>query len=645
MTSEPDPHTLRAAHDYAATYYRAQLASRTAYGAEAYLVSRGIDPHTAAADPWTVGFAPDGWTRLRDHLRRIAGFTDAELLATGLVTTARTGNLIDVFRNRVMFPIRDPRGRVVAFIGRDLSGDERAPKYRNTRTTAIFRKSEHLYGLAEQLADPATTAPGGAVIVEGPADVLALRRAADSTADSRPHLVVAPSGTALTAQHIALLADAVPADTPLLLAFDGDDGGKLGADRAYQLLQDWPGPVDATGLPTGRDPASLVFVEGPEQAWQAMVSARRPLASVVMEHRLTHHRLDEPEGRINAIRELTPLIADAAARDTVLAGRLGGELAQQLGMDPIDLFEVMYPPPDNPAPSVATRTSRAARAPLRPAAGPLPSFPTPEAIGHDYAHHTPARGPTATWVQRDPATGQTAWVLVEAIGDQPDRGAAWLAAEAAGRSAVIVGAANGIHVARAALNARATETGRADDAVIAVLTTFDGDQPAVGRGRFTVAWAGDCRVYGTCGATNRWFTQLTVDHVAGDTAGRTGHGLLTSTVCGGPVGTNRLDLPVAKIIMTSRAYNRLGQDLLATAVDLRSPGPARDRLRDLAGPDAAAIAVKPRNRGEHRQLPVLLAGLDAAPSPSTRAGPDRLRGARALPAGSSPAPAQRSARR
>src|SRR5689334_21709798 len=108
---EPDPHRLIAAHAAASEFYRTRLLAEPR--ALAYLRSRGIIAAIAHSPPWTLGYAPRGWTYLRDQLRQ-AGYGDDELLAAGLVTTAGNGNLIDVFRNRVMFPIRSPDGDIIA---------------------------------------------------------------------------------------------------------------------------------------------------------------------------------------------------------------------------------------------------------------------------------------------------------------------------------------------------------------------------------------------------------------------------------------------------------------------------------------------------------------------------------------------------
>src|SRR2546421_4823778 len=290
MARDVDPRRLFAAHAAAAEFYRARLPGHLP--ALAYLHSRGVSEAVAHRPPWTVGYAPAGWTELRTALHA-EGFHDRELLLAGLATTSRTGTVIDVFRDRVMFPVRRRDGLVVGFTGRDLSGRPEIPKYRNTITTAVYRKKRLLYGLAEQL--PGDRPPGAVLLVEGPTDVLAvacLRR----WLPEAPYVAVSPCGTALTADQVTLLRGTVAAGTPVVVAFDSDPAGEVAADRAYRLLRDWPGPVDALALPSGTDPAGLVarFRHG---AVALLERARRPLAQVVVDHRLDPVRPDEAQGR------------------------------------------------------------------------------------------------------------------------------------------------------------------------------------------------------------------------------------------------------------------------------------------------------------------------------------------------------------
>ncbi|WP_432976772.1 toprim domain-containing protein [Dactylosporangium sp. CA-233914] len=631
-----DPARLIAAHRVANEFYRSHLLDEPR--ALAYLHSRGIVAASASTAPWTIGYAPAGWTILRDHLRA-NGFTDAELLDAGLITTARNGNHIDVFRDRVTFPIRNAQGDVVAFTGRDLSGRDGTPKYRNTTTTAIYHKSALLYGLAEQL--PVNPAPSAVLLVEGPADTVALA----STHGDRKLLLAAPCGTALTANQVELLASTVPAQTPLVLAFDADAAGQAALDKAYRLVRRWPGPIEAIMLPTGTDPAFLVARHGAAQAAATLHDARRPLADVVLEHQLAPRlrRLDEREQeltttgrdpglelfirRVDTVRSVAPLLADVAHVDPNHAARLSVELALRLHLEPLTVLEAVFPPQD-----ASDEAASAPDPPPRPAmAMGTRGYPDPSIVGHEFARACPPDAPAATWVEHDPHTGHTAWVLCEGVGVDPaDRDAAHLAAEVAGRSAVLVGAYKAVEIARHAVNAAFAEPGvRQGNASIVVVCSFDGDRPQPGAGQFTVAWAGDAGAYATASpdhartvadtATVRnWFAAVTVDHTVtsrhphaisgrqpassadrarasqpGGQRSPAGGQLLTASVRGGAIGLNRLDLPPTSIVLAGRRTTAVGIERLRAAVEPRRPDVTLANLRQLAGRQTIAIVVRP----------------------------------------------------
>jgi DNA primase catalytic core len=336
VAPEVDPRRLLAADAAALAFYAARLPGHLP--ALAYLHSRGVSETVAHRPPWTVGYAPAGWTELRSALHA-EGFHDRELLAAGLATTSRAGTVIDVFRDRVMFPIRRRDGQVVGFTGRDLSGRPAAPKYRNTITTAVYRKKRLLHGLAEQL--PGARPPGAVLLVEGPTDVLAVACLGRWLPDA-PYVAVSPCGTALTADQVTLLRDTLAPGTPLVVAFDSDPAGEGAADRAYRLLRAWPGPVDALALPSGTDPAALI-ARFRHAAVALLERARRPLVEVVADHRLDRFRLDEAEGRVTALRAAAPLVAEVAERDTRQAATLSAHLAARLHLDPLTVFEAVYP--------------------------------------------------------------------------------------------------------------------------------------------------------------------------------------------------------------------------------------------------------------------------------------------------------------
>jgi len=158
------------------------------------------------------------------------------------------------------------------------------------------------------------------------------------------YLAVAPCGTAVSADQVRLLADRVAAGTPLVVAFDADTAGAAAADRTYRLTRDWAGPVDAVVLPPGTDPAGLVarYHQG---AVRLLEHLRVALVEVVAEHRLSRFRLDEPEGRVNALRSAAPLVAEIGEQDTSRAAQLCAHLSARLHLDPLTVFEAAYPEP------------------------------------------------------------------------------------------------------------------------------------------------------------------------------------------------------------------------------------------------------------------------------------------------------------
>jgi DNA primase catalytic core len=224
-----DPARLVAAHRQARTYYRQQLA--TADGPRRYLTHRGLGPliPTGPASAfrvegsWHLGYAPPGWTNLVDHLTRL-DYTPSELIAAGLAIRARTGGLVDVFRDRVMFPIHDPHGEPIAFTGRAPDRATDVPKYLNTTDTVIYHKGQTLYGLGEQR--DRVDAGWAPVIVEGPVDVLAVWLAHPQQAGVG-RAAVAACGTSVTEHHAATIC-ALPgaARHGVTIAFDDDPAGR-----------------------------------------------------------------------------------------------------------------------------------------------------------------------------------------------------------------------------------------------------------------------------------------------------------------------------------------------------------------------------------------------------------------------------------
>ncbi|MEV4825740.1 toprim domain-containing protein [Micromonospora sp. NPDC049274] len=312
---------LLAAVEAAVTYYRAQL--EHADGPRTYLTERGLGVLVQREWPWRVGYAPSSWSSLTSHLRA-AGFAPEELVGAGLSTRTRTDphRLIDVFRDRVMFPIRDPAGTTVAFLGRsgpDAGKD--VPKYINNPQTAIYNKRQLLFGLAEQ--QDRVAAGWTPVLVEGPADVLAVWLSY-SRSGRTGAVALAPCGTTLTDTQATILRELPGAAQGLVAAFDADPAGRAAVDRAWQLLRHprYPGPLLAAEFRAGADPAELLRRPyGKAQLRAALQRQAQPMLDTVLDHRLAqlierHPRLlEDIDGRCAAVRVLVPLLFEATNPD------------------------------------------------------------------------------------------------------------------------------------------------------------------------------------------------------------------------------------------------------------------------------------------------------------------------------------------
>ncbi len=275
-------------------FFERELAGPRGLEARAYLERRGIDPATRAR--FRLGYAPDSRTALRNAVMD-ATVPEAMLVETGMLIRPETDTPYDRFRGRVMFPITDRRGRVIAFGGRIL-GDGK-PKYLNSPDTPLFHKGRVLYGMAT--ARRAAHDQGRVVVVEGYTDVIALTRAGITEA-------VAPLGTAITESHLHELWRM--ADEPIL-CFDGDAAGKRAAwraaERALPILR--PGKsLQFVSLPTGEDPDSLLAQGGPG-AIDSCLAQRRGLVDVLWEMTTAGKRLDTPE-RIAGLEQVLERLVD-----------------------------------------------------------------------------------------------------------------------------------------------------------------------------------------------------------------------------------------------------------------------------------------------------------------------------------------------
>ncbi len=333
----------------ALTYYRAELKKSNA--AIDYLKGRGVSGEIAAR--FGLGYAPDGWQNLA------AVFTDyatAPLKDTGLVIDSDPGEdhpekksrRYDRFRNRVMFPILDPRGNVIGFGGRVIGPGE--PKYLNSPETPLFEKGRELYGLYQ--ARRAIRDANQVIVVEGYMDVVAL-------AQNGVENAVATLGTATTPVHVAKLLKL--ADN-VVFCFDGDAAGRKAAWRALEVAL--PGLADGKVvsflfLPPEDDPDTFVRREGRE-AFLAAAAQAKPLSQFLFGELAARVDMATEEGRARFVAEAKPLLAQVQA--PALAAMLRHRLAEMARLDASEV-ETLLPSRAAPRPSsrpTAPRTMRGA---------------------------------------------------------------------------------------------------------------------------------------------------------------------------------------------------------------------------------------------------------------------------------------------
>jgi DNA primase len=311
---------LLEAHKAAADFYAERLHGADASPARSFLSERGFE--FADAERFGAGYAPAEWEALTRHLRG-RGFTDAELLAGGLATQGRRGP-VDRFRGRLMWPIRDLTGDVIAFGARRLAADDDGPKYLNTPETPLFKKSSVLYGA--DLAKREIAQRRQAVVVEGYTDVMACHLAGVPTA-------VATSGTSFGDGHVKvlrrLLMDADQFQGEVIFTFDGDAAGQRAVLRAFDLEERFVTQTFVAVQQDGLDPCDLRLKHG-DAAVRDLVAQRVPVFEFAIRSELAKHNLETNEGRLAAL--------DAAARiigrikDRGLRDRYAVSLDRWLGM-------------------------------------------------------------------------------------------------------------------------------------------------------------------------------------------------------------------------------------------------------------------------------------------------------------------------
>ena len=307
------------AHKVADEFYRAQLLTPGAAEGRNFLYGRGFD--RAASEQFGVGYAPQGWDSLLKHLRG-RGYTDAELKLTGMFSEGNRG-IYDRFRGRLIWPIRDIAGDTIGFGARKLYEDDQGPKYLNTPETTLYKKSQVLYGI--DLAKRNIAKDRQLVVVEGYTDVMACHLAGIPTA-------VATCGTAFGTDHIKIARRLLSDDGSggeVIFTFDGDAAGQKAALRAFEEDQRFVAQTFVAVEPSGADPCELRQSKG-DSAVRDLIGSRRPLFEFAIRATLKRHNLDTVEGRIAALRESAPVVAQI--RDAGIRPAYARELAGWLGM-------------------------------------------------------------------------------------------------------------------------------------------------------------------------------------------------------------------------------------------------------------------------------------------------------------------------
>ncbi|MFI5027935.1 MAG: DNA primase [Solirubrobacterales bacterium] len=303
--------------DRTATFYAAYLWDSTeALKARQYLAGRGLGEEVLRT--FDVGYAPSAWDQVLLRGQR-AGFKVDELRGVGLAQRGRGGGEYDRFRSRIMFPIRDRRGRTLGFGGRAMRSDQGA-KYVNTAETDFFHKSRTLYGIGQAKAAIAKAAR--AVVVEGYTDVLALHQAGIEEA-------VGVMGTAITEEQVAALSGMVE---EVVLALDADSAGQEAMLRAQRVAAGRRMRIRVAAMPAGVDPAEMMTEEGGAERFRALVEGAVELSSFQVGLVLEETDTGSPAERDRALGEVAPIIA--AMAESISRDDLVRRVAERLDLEP-----------------------------------------------------------------------------------------------------------------------------------------------------------------------------------------------------------------------------------------------------------------------------------------------------------------------
>src|SRR5437879_721610 len=321
--------TLLKLHAEAAEWFHENLLKKEfAEPARAYLKQRGVDRQVAKN--WQLGFAPEAWDAFLKWARE-RGYPRSQLLQSGLVKLRDEdrpdSEVYDRFRGRIMFPICNDVGEVIAFSGRLLQSDAEAAKYLNSPETPLFRKGNVLFGLHK--TKRGLIEANCAIVCEGQLDLITLYEAGITN-------VVAPQGTAFTENQARLLKRFVD---EVVLCFDADAAGNKAAERSLDALLQNDLIVRVAEMPAGEDPDSLVRQEGKEK-FEKRVAAARDFFDYWIEHEVAIVDLSSLGAKMQLVRKLAGTVS--RVHDPMMRGEIVSKVSARLGVATSD-FENLVP--------------------------------------------------------------------------------------------------------------------------------------------------------------------------------------------------------------------------------------------------------------------------------------------------------------
>ena len=294
----------------AARFFHACLKSPAGKAGMDYFLGRGLTPKTITA--YGLGYAPDSWDSLRKHLLQ-KGFRDEEMFAAAVVAKGRSGSYYDQFRGRVMFPIIDLRGNVIAFGGRVL-GDGK-PKYLNSADTPVFKKSRNLFSL-----NFAKNETGGRLILaEGYMDVIAIWQAGF-------HNVVATLGTALTAEQARLISQYAK---EVIIAYDSDGPGQAATQRAVGLFEEVGVAAKVLGITGAKDPDEYIKKFGATR-FKMLLDGADSVTDFELSKLRREADLDTETGKVEYLKKTVQFLGDL--HNTLEREVYAGKIAEEIGV-------------------------------------------------------------------------------------------------------------------------------------------------------------------------------------------------------------------------------------------------------------------------------------------------------------------------